>query len=305
MTSEPGIRYLGRQEIDAGKWDQCIGTASNALVYARSFYLDHMAPGHWDALVLDDYRVVMPICWNRKWGIRYGYQPPFTQQLGIFSREEVAPPMIGAFLSRLAEHFRFAELFLNYRNPYPSLRAHANYILDLNAPYRQIAAGYKKDLVRNLKEAGSSSLEYIRDPDLSIALSMYRERYGPRTPHVKEGAWQRFASLCSYLRERDRCILRAVRDGSGKVLATALFLLGDGRMHLLQSTNLPEGRDTGANHFLLDRVIAEFAGQALLLDFEGSDLPGIAHFYANFGSHDQPYFFYRLNRLPWPLRWLK
>jgi hypothetical protein len=43
----------------------------------------------------------------------------------------------------------------------------------------------------------------------------------------------------------------------------------------------------------------------MILDFEGSDHPGIAHFYANFGGIDQPYFFYRRNRLPWPIRWLK
>jgi hypothetical protein len=305
MTFEQDIRYLRRQEIDADKWDRCIGAAANALIYARSFYLDHMAPGKWDALVLGDYRVVMPIPWNRKWGIHFACQPPFTQQLGIFASGEIAPSMTGAFLSCLAEHFRFAELFLNYRNPYPSLRSHTNYILDLNTPYPQLAGGYKKDLVRNLKEAASASFTYIRDFELSTALSMYRERYGPRTPHVKEASWQRFSTLCSFLRQREQCILRAVRDSKGKVLATALFLVGEGRMHLLQSTNLPEGRDTGANHFLLDRVIAEFAGQPLLLDFEGSDLAGIAHFYANFGSHDEPYFFYRLNRLPLPLRWLK
>jgi hypothetical protein len=305
MTSEPDIRYLQRQEIDTGKWDRCIGSAINALIYARSFYLDHMVPGRWDALVLGDYRFVMPVPRNRKWGIRYAFQPPFTQQLGIFSSEEITPLVVGAFLSRLAEHFRFAELFLNYRNPHPSLRSHTNYILDLNAPYQQLAGGYKKDLVRNLKEGKSRSLQYIRDFDLPIALSMYRERYGPRTPHVKEHSWQHFERLCSFLREREQCILRAVRDGKAGVLATALFLVGEGRMHLLQSTNLPEGRDTGANHFLLDRVIAEFAGQPLLLDFEGSDLAGIAHFYANFGSHDQRYFFYRLNRLPMPIRWLK
>jgi hypothetical protein len=43
----------------------------------------------------------------------------------------------------------------------------------------------------------------------------------------------------------------------------------------------------------------------MILDFEGSDQPGIAHFYSNFGGVDQPYFCYRRNRLPWPVRWLK
>ncbi len=44
-----------------------------------------MAAGQWDALVLDDYQAVMPLTWRSKFGIRYLYQPAFTQQTGIFS----------------------------------------------------------------------------------------------------------------------------------------------------------------------------------------------------------------------------
>jgi len=112
-------------------------------------------------------------------------------------------------------------------------------------------------------------------------------------------------------------VVRAITDHRQQPLATALLLreansLGENsphrpvdRMHLLQSTVLPAGRQTEANHALLDHLIREFAGKPLILDFEGSDLPGIAHFYRNFGASDQPYFFYRLNRLPWPLRLFK
>ena len=30
-------------EIDKAKWDHCIDNAGNGLIYAYSFYLDHMA----------------------------------------------------------------------------------------------------------------------------------------------------------------------------------------------------------------------------------------------------------------------
>jgi hypothetical protein len=53
-----------------------------------------------------------------------------------------------------------------------------------------------------------------------------------------------------------------------------------------------------ANHFLLDAIINEFAGKNIVLDFVGSDIPGIAHFYKNFGFHNQPYFFYKFKNLP-------
>ena len=47
------LQYLHRTQIDTQKWDQCITNAANGLLYAHSFYLDHMAD-NWDALVLGE-----------------------------------------------------------------------------------------------------------------------------------------------------------------------------------------------------------------------------------------------------------
>ena len=48
----------------------------NGLIYAYSFYLDTMAK-HWDAFILNDYEAVMPLTWNKKYGITYYYTSPF------------------------------------------------------------------------------------------------------------------------------------------------------------------------------------------------------------------------------------
>lgn len=305
------IQYLRRQDIDLQKWDACIRQASNGLIYGRSFYLDHMTAGQWDALVLEDYTAVMPLTWKSKAGIRYLYQPAFTQQLGIFSANPLSLPLIENFLAELNTHFRFAEIFLNYENPHPSLIAHTNFLLPLDKTYAELSGRYKKDLVKNLKLAARSSFRYISDFDLSMALQLYKEQYQHRTPHVKEEAYTRFKQLCLFLQPTGQVVLRAVTSHRQQPLAIALLLretsshrLPD-RMHLLQSTVLPAGRETEANHALLDHLVREFAGTPTLLDFEGSDLPGIAHFYRNFGAADQPYFFYRISRLPWPLRLFK
>ena len=54
------IAYLSNKNIDKQKWDRCIDMASNGLIYAYSFYLDAMSK-HWDALILNDYEIVMPL----------------------------------------------------------------------------------------------------------------------------------------------------------------------------------------------------------------------------------------------------
>lgn len=296
------IRYVPRKEIDIARWDACIANAANTILYGFHFYLDHMAAGQWDALILGDYEAVMPLTWRRKYGIRYLYQPPFTQQAGIFAAHPLPAETIEAFLETTRRHFRFAEIFLNYGNAAPGLEPHTNYILPLDSPYPGLAARYKKDLLNNLRIADRASLRYTHALDLATALEGYRHEYATRTPHVKTDDYRNFERLCHYLQTRDRIVLRAATDANGQRLATALLLRDSRRLYLLQSTTPEAGRKTGANHFLLDALVREFAASPLLLDFEGSDISGIAHFYANFGGIRQPYFFCRYNRLPWPLK---
>jgi hypothetical protein len=263
-----------------------------------------MAAGQWDALVLEDYRAVLPLPWRSRAGIRYLYQPAFTQQTGIFSPEPITPALVGAFLEQVNRRYRFAEIYLNYGNGHPSLERRTNFILPLDTSYGQLSGRYKKDLVRNLRTA-APGLHYLKDFDLQTALRHFQREYAKRLPAIKEEDYRHFEALCLLLQQRDQLLVRAVLDEAGQPLCTAVFLKDKIRFYLLHSTTLPAGRATEANHFLLDQFIREYAGSPMVLDFEGSDHPGIAHFYGNFGSIVQPYFFHRHNRLPWPLRLLK
>jgi hypothetical protein len=298
----PGtLQYLQRHQVDTAKWDRCIDNAPNGLLYARAFYLDGMA-GNWDALVLGDYEAVMPLTWRSKFGIRYLYQPAFTQQLGIFSSAVVTSALEAVFLQAASTRFRFAEIFLNYTHPAQTLPTRANFVLQLQEPYEQLRARYKHDLVKNLKRAARFELVYSNEADMQVILQAYAAFYGSRTPHVTDDDYARFERLC--LSVRKNAVIRAVKN-KDRLLSAALLLQYRNRLYLLASVTWPEGREQEANHFLLDRLISEFSGSNRVLDFEGSDLPGVAHFYRNFGGTDQPYFFYRYNKLPWYIRWMK
>ncbi len=347
------IRYIPRQEIDPLKWETCIDQSPNGLIYGSLAYLDDMAL-HWDALILGDYEAVMPLTWNRKWGIRYLYQPSLTPQLGVFSPQPITENLVTAFLQQAISHFKFAEIYLNFANQAPGLRPFTNRVLDLNAPYKAIRANYKKDLEKNLRRAAGFPLQYAASSDVDGAIDLYRKYYAVRTPHVTISDYRRFAGFCHKALHTDSILIRTVtaqkdneyqgfehpaqnipsknhpvKGGPAKSapskyhppnqldhsqtspamdqppLALALLLKKKNRLYLLMSVCPPAGRKAEANHFLLDSLIREFAGTGVLLDFEGSEIPGVAHFYSNFGGFDQPFFFYRHNRLPWPLRLFK
>lgn len=295
---QSNLQYLHRNQVDTVKWDQCIDKAPNGLIYAFSFYLDHMAPG-WSALVLGDYEAVMPLPWRRKFGISYLYHPAFTQQLGIFSKTGLTDELVTAFMNELPGHFRYAEMTLNYAHPQQAMAQRINFVLSLQEPYKQIRAGYKQDLVKNLKKACRFPLSYANEADHKLILDTYKAFNGSRTPHVTGDDYARFDKLFTFSKES--IVARSVKE-EGRLLSAALLFCHKNRLYLLASVTWPEGRSREANHFLLDRLIAEFAGSKMVLDFEGSDLPGVKHFYSNFGGVNQPYFFYRYNYLPW---WVK
>ena len=103
MSEKELIEYKKHSEIDRQRWDACIEGSVNRLPYALSWWLDTVCPD-WDALVEDDYRAVMPLTRDRKFGFDYLYQPYFTQQLGVFSSlRPVMPEWSSQFLDAIPD----------------------------------------------------------------------------------------------------------------------------------------------------------------------------------------------------------
>lgn len=303
MDAAQEPRYLSRDQIDDTKWDRCIDNAVNRIVYGYSSYLDHLSPG-WHAIVCGDYEMVMPLTWKEKWGIRYLYQPAFVQQLGIFYAAKVSESELLAILGFCERYFRFAEIALNYHNRIPGTSEKQNFVLDLSPGYETIRQQYKKDLVNNLRVAERYQLQY-GSGDLHNALEMYKIEYSRRLPQISDQDYSSFERYCNGPDHHARAVVRKVSDPAGETLAAAVLLQSADRIILNVSVTPAKGKEYSANHFLLDRLIREFAGSGLLLDFEGSDVPGIASFYKTFGTINQPYYFYRYNKLPWLLKLFK
>ncbi len=298
------IKYFDRNNIDIEKWDNCIIKSSNGLIYARSFYLDTMAK-NWSALVVNDYETVMPLTWNRKYGITYLYQPAFTAQLGVFSQTLIDSEMIENFLQILKLRFRFCEIHLNFNNPVVDNTVRANYILNLERPYSELKKEYKKRLIENLLESSVHSLHYLPSVDFSKTIRLFMNEYGKRLSSTRPSDYQHFEMLCNKLREKNMIFSREVHDETGELLNTSIFFTDENRIYNIMSVTLPAGRKKRAHFYLLDQLIREFASKKLLLDFEGSENPGIAEFYRKFGTQNQPYPFFKFNRLPFPFRYFK
>jgi hypothetical protein len=296
---------LPSAEINHRRWDACVQHAASGLIYAQTVYLNAMAP-QWHGIVINDYEAVMAIPWRMKFGFRYAYMPAFMQQLGLMGQYDEAD--LKAVVRTLPDFLSYGNLYFNFSNTGTlayGASSKTNLVIDLQKPIAQIRAGYRSDLKENIRKAESMGLSYTRDSQIATAVSQYREHYAARIPQTKAGDYERFQNLCIALLQTENCFTRSVTDEQGELLAIALFLKDDNRIYNLMNTTVAAGRKKEANHFLLDKVIGEFEGQALVFDFEGSELAGVKAFYQQFGATTEPYFHYHHNSLPWWLRLFK
>lgn len=298
------IKYLHRKEIDTNKWNDCIDKADNGLIYAKSYYLDAMAE-NWSAIILRDYEAVMPLPYKRKFGINYVCMPPFVQQSGIFSKTQIEPQAIDALLMKAKENFKFGEYNFNYKNEHLSFTQKNNYTLPLKDGHFLISRNYKTNLKNNLAKAKQNNLHYSSSVDAETAIRLFQKLYNTRGLAISKNDYKNFEINSSLLLQKKEMIIRQVTNIKNLELSIAICLKDHRRIYFVLPATTAEGRKLKANHFLIDNLVKEFAGQNLLLDFEGSDIEGIANFYRNFGSINQPYYFHRWNNLPWPISWIK
>jgi hypothetical protein len=304
------IRIIPSQEIDSNRWQACLMKSENRMIYAEKIYLDTMAD-HWDGLVLNDYEAVFPLPWRKKWGIRYGYQPAFIQQLGIFAPSAtLTSTLVQSFLQAAQKHVRFAELTLNYSqvNSVTDAQSYAlrtNYILPLHDIAAHRNQSHYHDVHEKLRRAAKWNLVYdvVLNPDdiIKVYQTLYQQKQ-----KLRDQDYLRFNQLMQTYNKENRLIMRKVSlPGASELLAAILMVHDGNRLYNLASCLKPEGRSKLANYVLYDQLIQELDSSSMILDFEGSDLPGIAYFYQQFSPQTEHYPFVRWNNLPLILRWLK
>jgi hypothetical protein len=304
---ENQIQILPSHKIDPLKWNNCVEKSSNSLIYADFFFLTSQCD-QWSGLIIDDYKTILPLPWRKKWGIRYLYAPAFIQQLGFFGHLSNLP--ITEIINSIIEFAKFGDLFFNYQNRELLTKIEysekTNYILDLKNSYPKIYSDYSHDLIKNLQKSEKHPLKYVYDVTIEVAIQQFQLQYQNRFPHLNLNTFQGLTTTCLALAKRNQCIVRsAYSDSTNEVLSIALLLKDNKRLYLLLNTTNKIGRSFAANHYLLDQIIQEFCEEEILLDFEGSEHNGIKEFYEAFHPKNQPYFHYRLNKLPFLINFIR
>lgn len=299
------LKYLRHSEIDYEKWDRCINEASNSRIYAVSWYLDRTAV-IWDALVWGNYEFVMPVPVKKKFGIKYIFQPIYSQQLGIFPAP--ASEIATEFYNEIVRRFRYADLQLNACNLPPKNLNGAqffrreNFLLLLGTDYNLLSSGFSKNTHRNIAKANNSRLSYVEGVRLEDFLALKQKNMVVK---LHQAVFQKLKSIIAYSQYKGLGEIVGVYSPGNVLCAAVFFLRWQNRIIYMNAVSTPEGKEMRAMFLLLDQFLKSITTKNLTLDFEGSMIPGVARFFEGFGATPETYFRMKVNRLPFPVKWLK
>ncbi|MDR2009305.1 MAG: hypothetical protein LBQ22_02340 [Bacteroidales bacterium] len=304
MVKTSNIKYYEYPEIDFEKWNKVIDEADNALIYAHTCYLDVVSE-NWGAYVYGDYEYIMPLTESKKVGINFLQQPFYCQQLGIFPTpsEHVARE----FIDSVRSDFKYVSINFNSNNKVVNtadidITPVNNLVLDLNQSYEDICRTYTKHTVRHLKKAYCNQLHFV---EYIKGVTYIDYKIKNQSSHIYKKSLKILKKMLPELLSRDKGFISAVFDADNNMCAAAVFVVGCGRVVYINGVTNGKGKENDAMYYLMDHVIKKFAGSPLLLDFEGSKIPGVARFFEGFGAKPEQYYNFKYNKLPIPLRWIK
>jgi hypothetical protein len=292
------IRYFHHNEIERKHWDECVSGADNRLVYALSWYLDIVSPD-WEALILDDYRAVMPLTWKKKFGVKYLVQPPFCQQLGVFGKYDDcrnADP----FMNEIPGKFKNKRIHFNRDNSIQiqgiKIIERTNFELRLDADFNTLFDNYSTIHKKNIKTGRNRKISVDRSSDIrqfyDFVMQNHREKFT-----INDRSARILQQILDVSADKDSFELYFALSEERKIIAAIYLLRSFERYILLLTPSTEFGSRNRAVYLLIDHFIRIHSNRHEILDFEGSSIEGIAKFFKGFGATATKFIYMKDNRI--------
>ncbi|TAG52016.1 MAG: hypothetical protein EAZ27_12840 [Cytophagales bacterium] len=290
------IQFIKNQNIDKKKWDFCVLNSENPKIYALSWYLDVLSE-NWDGLIENDYESVFPLCWKKKYLIKYLYQPIFCQQIGVFTSNKTTSKLSNILINKLKKKYLLINIHLTKESGLEKWTFKKNnLILKLNEEYEILKEKFSKNHKKNIIKATQFNLalieKEINSDNIHTLLTIFKETYGKHYQGLKDSDYNKLLPLALQANKYERAIIYEVIDNDKTILASSLFFIFNKRIYYLIAAPTNLGRSKNVIYFLINEIIKKYANKGYILDFEGSEIENVAYFYNGFGAIVEEYWFF-------------
>jgi len=289
------ISYLKRNDIDTHKWDSCVQNSQAPMIYGISWYLDIMAE-NWAGMVLGDYKAVLPLIYKSKYGFKYMYRSPLIQQNGLFFSKETNEDLLKEFIENIPKKFKVIEFSFTSGFNYENLNLHRNinYTLYLNKSYEELSKAIKGNTRRSVNKATRNGMQVEVSSDYSKLIAFKKAN---SVNLLSDEIYSRIELLIKQGLNKELVEIYFVRNSEGLLVASCFFLFYEKTAYYLLSASIKSPQNQGVPALMLNEFIKNHAGTDITLDFEGSNIAGVAKFFSSFGSSPNNYFSYKAENL--------
>jgi hypothetical protein len=174
--------------------------------------------------------------------------------------------------------------------------------LDLICEYTDLVNGYQNNLQRNLKKAAQNKLTISKHVRPEEIISLFRANKGQQLTHLDSNQYAIIQRIAYESMNKGIGEIWGAYDEFNQLAAAILWVTSHQKSVFLFSALSETGKKLNAMPWLIDAFIKQNAGKALTLDFEGSNIEGLARFYSSFGAKKIIYQRYKYDALPSYLR---
>jgi len=284
------LHHLTKDKIDFERWDAALANSDRPLIYANSWYLNIVSP-KWEALISEDYSTIVPLPIVNKFGIKIVTQPPFCQQLGLFSSKD----QLCEDQYTLSESLPFATRIyqtknLLFKNKRFLSKERINLILPLQNEYPLLKKGFNQNTRRNIKEAEKHH-QKTKQTFCADTFIDFSQKHAPYILSSKN--WRVLKHIVETSLENKTGALWTVTDIQNTSLCMGFFLNQYNRITFLSGHSSPQGFKQKSMFLLMNHIIKTHAESKKILDFEGGSLEGVARFYKGFGAEEEIYYIWQ------------
>jgi hypothetical protein len=182
-------------------------------------------------------------------------------------------------------------------------RQNITYHLDLQTEISTIRAAYNSNTRRNIQKAIQNKISISPVSDIDLFLKFTQGNLKEKSPEIKQKHYLSLRKVVNYAHEHQFGEIYGAWDSEKNLVASVFFVNSNQKSIYLAASSNQVGIELSAMFLLVDTFIEKNANKNQILDFEGSNIPGVARFYAGFGAQAETYCSVHQNRLP-SLLWI-
>lgn len=273
------IKKVKRSALDLDKYTACLQHSINYRVYAEYWYLDTLTNLQWNCLVLNDYEAVMPLPFQKKFGVKLVSQPLHCQQLGVFHSNQFTSEQFKNFLKKFSKNIVRGYHFNEENRDFfeENIPTKINQILDLNVDYSAFRSKLRKNRKQELAKGLPPEYKIVTSETDQHFINLLEREYHQIQ---NKSFFTQLKLIVNTIQSRKLGITISIFK-ENQVVASSFYIKSGNR--LVQLCNSKQNNSIiNFNTYIVDYVIKEYHNKAIILDFEGSSIKGVHEFNTSF-----------------------